>query len=156
MKHFYNLLPILSEKQFNCQLCHRSYLTKKSLNQHLNVHDDSKSHKCDVCLKVFHSNSKLVTHYRTHTGEKPFACQICNRKFTQKASLVQHKATHSEIRPFKCSICPEGRYFKTKHQLSHHMVYHYEPKFYCSRCDYKCHFKNDLNRHEKTHSKTKH
>ena len=117
----------------------------------MKVHDDSKSYKCDVCLKIFPSKSLLNMHYRTHTGEKPFACQICDRQFTLKGNLVQHQATHIEIRAFKCSICSEGRFFKTKRELNQHMVFHYEPKFSCSYCDYKCHTSSNLNRHEKIH-----
>ena len=120
----------------------------------MKVHDDSKALKCDVCLKCFPSQNDLNRHYRTHTGEKPFACQTCDRTFAQKQHLVQHQATHSEIKHFKCSICPEGRFFKTKAGLTNHMVYHYQPKFSCCYCDYKCHTKSCLNRHEKTHLKT--
>ena len=29
------------------------------------------------------------------------------------------------------------KYFKTKHGLNNHTVFHYEPKFACSYCDYK-------------------
>ena len=144
---------IFTEKQFNCQVCHRSYSNKKSLNQHMKIHDNSKGFKCDVCLKMFQSKSHLKRHYTTHTGEKPFTCQICDRKFVQKVQLLNHQTTHNEIKTFKCSICPEGRCFKTKSQLSHHMVYHYEPKFSCSHCDFKTHTKSNLNRHEKTHNK---
>ena len=112
-----------------------------------------KSFKCDVCLKVFSKVSKLTTHHRKHTGEKPFACQVCDRKFAQKISLVRHQAIHSDVRSFKCSICPEGRSFKTKHQLTTYMTYHFEPKFACSHCDYKTHTKCNLVVHEKTHDK---
>ena len=121
----------------------------------MNIHDKSKGFKCDVCFKVFPYRSKLKTHYRTHTGVKPFACQVCDRKFAQKSHLVQHQATHSEIRSFKCSICPEGRFFKTKDGLTNHMVFHYEPKFACSRCDYKAYTTSDLKKHKKIHDKNK-
>ena len=121
----------------------------------MKIHDESNAFKCDVCLKRFLSNSYLETHYRTHTGEKPFACQICNRKFARKDHLVQHQVTHSEIRSFKCSICPEERFFKTKQSLNQHMVFHYEPKFACSHCDYKTHSKSNIKVHKKTHDKKK-
>ena len=121
----------------------------------MKIHDKSKAFKCDVCLKLFSNQRDLNKHYRTHTGEKPYACQICNRKFIQKSTLVQHQATHSEIRSFKCSICPEGRFFKTKAGLTNHMVFHYEPKFACSHCDYKSYTTSGLKKHKKLHDKNK-
>ena len=119
----------------------------------MKTHDESKSFKCDVCLKVFHNKSNLNKHYRIHTGEKPFACQFCEKKFSRNYILVQHQATHNEIRSFKCSICPEGRYFKTKLGKNQHIVFHYEPKFACSHCNYKTHTKCNFNRHLKTHDR---
>ena len=144
---------IFAENMFSCLVCNRSYLSKKSLNRHMRIHDDSKSINCDVCLKNFPSKSHLEQHYRIHTGQKPFACQICDRKFAQKSNLVQHQTFHSEIKSYKCSICPEDRFFKTKVDFRRHMIYHYEPKFSCNQCDHKSYRKSDLTKHEKTHVK---
>ena len=121
----------------------------------MKIHDESKSFKCNVCLKLFSRKFHLINHYRTHTGEKPFACQVCDKKFALKCALVRHQLDHSDLKPFKCSICPEGRFFKTKSKLTEHMVFHYEPKFSCSFCNYKGYTKSCLKRHEKTHFKTK-
>ena len=74
-------------------------------------------------------------------------------KFADKSTLVDHQATHSDVRNYKCSICPDGRYFKTKFQLSHHVIFHYEPKYSCSHCDHKRYTKSDSSRHEQTHVK---
>ena len=104
-------------------------------------------------MKIFGQKSYPKWHYRTHTRKKYFACQVCDRTVAQKGRLLQHQATHTEIRPFKCSICPEGRFFKTKDHLNRHMVFHYEPKFYCCYCDHKSYTTTDLKMHEKTHLK---
>ena len=144
---------LLTEKKFNCQVCDRSYSNKRSLNQHMKIHDESKAFKCDICMKIFPSKSKLELHCRTHTGEKPFACRICDKKFAREDYLVKHQSTHSDVRSFTCSICPEGRSFKTKDGLTNHLVFHYEPKFACSRCDFKAHRKYSLDRHLKIHKK---
>ena len=146
---------MFTERLFKCQTCDKRFSNKSNLNQHIKIHDELKAFKCDVCFKAFHQKSNLVKHYRTHTGEKPFACQVCDRKFAQKSDLVRHQAIHSDVRSFKCSICPEGRYFKTKTNLNQHMLFHFETKFACSHCDYKCHRKNDLARHLKTHEMNK-
>ena len=140
-------------KKFYCQVCDRSNSSKGNLNQHMKVHDKSEAFKCDVCLKVFSNKIDFKKHYRIHTGEKPFACQVCDKKFSQKHHLVRHQTTHSDVRSFKCSICPEGRFFKTKGCLRNHMVFHYEPKFACSHCDYKSYTSGNLKRHIKAHDK---
>ena len=119
----------------------------------MKIHDKSNSFECDVCMKLFVTNFDRKRHYRTHTGEKPFTCEVCNRKFAFKSALVRHQVTHSEIRLYKCSVCPEGRSFKTKDGLAKHMVYHYKPKFACSKCDYVTHRSCNLKRHYKIHVK---
>ena len=144
---------MFTEKFFKCQICEKKFSNKGNLNQHMNIHNKSKSFKCDVCFKVFNQKSNLAQHYKTHTGEKPFACQVCDRKFAVKSALVQHQVTHSDVRSFKCSICPESRFFKTKKQLRIHEKFHYEPKYSCSKCNCKSYTSGNLTRHEKTHIK---
>ena len=155
------------EKPFECKICHRKFAEKVTLLKHqathskqiknsfyLNNKKKSKVLQCDVCLKSFSYSSELEKHYRSHTGEKPFACQICGRKFATYPNLVRHQTIHSDVRNFKCSFCPEDKFFKSKSQLSRHMILHSEPKFSCNYCDYKTHYKANLVRHLGTHYKT--
>ena len=104
--------------------------------------------QCKTCQKCFISKSKLDRHIRTHTGEKSYECSKCGRRFRGKDQLQKHEAIHDDERRFKCNICPDERRFKTKSALSKHMVFHYEPKYPCSKCGKKFYTPTHLKRHK--------
>ena len=105
-------------------------------------------HQCKICQKCFTSKYNLARHNITHTGEKHFVCLICHKRFGRKETLQNHEAIHSDERKFKCNICPDERRFKTKSALSKHMVFHYEPKYPCSKCGKKFYTPTHLKRHK--------
>ena len=137
------------ERKFKCEICpdEKSFKTKKQLNMHMKFHNEP-SHQCEVCQKRFHKKWSLDKHRRTHTGEKPYACSVCDKKFAHKSTLKIHQASHSDERKFKCEVCPDDRWFKTKHALQKHMVFHYEPKLTCLNCNKKFHTSTGLKSHQ--------
>ena len=84
---------------------------------------------------------------RTHTGEMPYMCSICDKRFSTKHNLNEHQETHSDVRKFKCNICPDDRYFRTAHALSHHLLFHNEPKVCCPKCGRKFYGLTSMNQH---------
>ena len=51
--------------------------------------------KCDVCHKSFKAKQSLQNHHRTHTGEKPFECSVCKHSFSLLGNLNRHQMLHS-------------------------------------------------------------
>ena len=77
---------MFTEKLFKCQFCDKRYSTQKSLNQHMNIHDESKDFKCDVCLKIFPNKAHLNTHYRTHTAKNLLRVKFLNENLLNKVN----------------------------------------------------------------------
>lgn len=75
------LIPLLSCRKFECELCDRSFSEKWALNNHMKLHSGEKPYKCawPFCHYSFLNLSAMKDHYRTHTGEAHTAnCSLIN------------------------------------------------------------------------------
>lgn len=124
-------LAFIQKNKVECDICHKS-LAKSSYNQHKELHTLKKNGRkfnCGKCPKTFYTKQILKQHEKTHTQFHFVECEIC-RKSLQKTSLNRHKELHA--------LKKNGR------------------KLNCEKCPLKFYSKNDLNQHEKTHTKQFH
>jgi len=145
-----------------CNICARSYTTRKALKAHLVKHSrenemmerDSETgemrFRCPHCDETFTERNKLTIHLTTHTGEKKYACHICGKRVTQRASLWRHRRTHTGEQPYLCQLC--GRRFNQSANLNAHLRMHTgERKHECETCGQRFQRANTLRKHAQRH-----
>jgi uncharacterized Zn-finger protein len=54
--------------------------------------------ECYICHKTFVRKLILQDHVLTHRGERPWACSECGRRFTRKNDMTRHEKTHERRR----------------------------------------------------------
>lgn len=85
-------------RQYQCDICKRYLLTKRTLLAHMNnKHSGDSSlrnHICDVCGINCASANNLKKHKLTHE-ECRFICNFCGRGFHGKYNMTEHMNTHT-------------------------------------------------------------
>ena len=135
-----------SSRMHICPLCGTFFKYLYLLNRHMTVHSQSseKQFECEVCHKYFTRKGNLKTHLKkihmdpaTSPSEKTFECDVCNRTFTRKASLNAHrKKMHMDLAAEQDRTCPIcGLVFDFPSRMKWHMIQHTGEKPYqCSIC----------------------
>jgi len=135
----------------------------KRLKIHLQTHS-SNTNKCSYCSKTFALETALKEHINSvhckDSVSKVHHCVQCNYQTGKKILLNLHiKRQHSQTETAEPNVtCLEcGAKFKLKTSLNNHIKTHkalvtYD--FICKAqgCEFKCHFKSDLDRHSKKHT----
>lgn len=140
-----------------CPVCGEEVESKR-LKIHLQTHNSNKN-TCNICGKKFVAENSLREHMSLfHSNDSnDFHCLKCSYKTSKKILLNLHiKRQHSQHQTSE-EICLEcGVKFKLKTSLNNHMKTHRSTityDFICKSrgCDFKCHFKSDLDRHSLKH-----
>ncbi|XP_065202385.1 gastrula zinc finger protein XlCGF26.1-like isoform X2 [Planococcus citri] len=109
------------ENIFKCDICHKKFSQKHSLDSHKKIHTAVKPYGCSMCEKSFYRRRELTRHEAVHTGYKPFSCGVCGKCFSRTDKLNRHVQTHqykSVFRNHKCEACSLN--FRTEQELLKH------------------------------------
>ncbi|XP_021695927.1 zinc finger protein 91 isoform X2 [Aedes aegypti] len=157
-----------SGKSHQCDICHKTYQTKKRLRQHIEVkHKLPYVFKCQQCEVSFRFEIQLRKHERSQqhlnklqetkaqhkmpTKEeqiKVHICSICDRSFINGNALQLHVERHV---PGECEVCHKT--FQDRRKLKSHMKYHAPKTNACTICDKSFISKRTLIRHVESHDK---
>jgi len=142
-------------KNFSCSQCKYKGKTQRQLNNHTRVkHLKSDLWPCYICGKELADKSHLDNHILLH-GEATYSCEFCGVKYKTEPALKLHKKnTHSE-KTIVCEYCSKRFSIKSTHD-KHVLAVHTKIRnFACDKCDAKCTSKENLRRHNFIHSDEK-
>ena len=120
----------------------------------LQVHEENVFFKCQYCEKKYKSKGELRKHMAKHTGirNNPSKCDICEKTYSESSYQKQHiRTVHSSDRPFTCGQCRKT--FKSKSDLTSHMLIHEDRKHECHICGQKFHRVSKRNHHYRSQHK---
>ena len=132
-----------------CNICGKSFHSKRKFENHIKVHDLSKKkYLCEFngCTKGFEKHSRFVAHVNTHTHIKPYDCSRCKKTFSSKENLKRHTHLCLHEKVFSCSDCQKT--FKSSGALSVHITsVHKDMSFVC-QCGKVYKYRNGLLNHK--------
>ena len=113
-------------KEFECQICHRTFNDKRNLNRHFNTrHLKLKPYRCEHCGKSYGQSQDLNRHKKAvHLKQKSYGCIICKKKFAYQNDLARHiRNVHQKVKNLSCTFC-DKRFTRSQevkiHIFSHH------------------------------------
>lgn len=109
------------QDDLKCDICHKHFDRRPSLNLHKKIHSNIKPFTCTVCEKSFYRRRELTRHEAVHTGYKPYSCGVCGRCFSRTDKLNRHVQTHeykSMFRNITCDVCSLN--FRTEQEFANH------------------------------------
>ncbi|KAK9877395.1 hypothetical protein WA026_017791 [Henosepilachna vigintioctopunctata] len=80
---------IESERNLECEICHKKYASKDVFRKHMQLHSKNKF-ICDLCNKWFSTVEALCEHEKLHSGHRPYPCFLCTNNFAELQHLKSH------------------------------------------------------------------
>ena len=141
-------------KRFQCSQCDKKFRKKGELLSHIRFTHDNVRINCELCDFKATNKTHVREHIlRVHAGVTIF-CPVCNGEFGSQSTLYDHmKNVHAEReKNIECDQCDKK--FYSNSQLRRHIarVHLKVKKYKCSKCDFQGFLKNEVDKHEITHT----
>jgi KRAB domain-containing zinc finger protein len=113
---------------FTCSSCGKGFPRKEALHLHtVSAHGGKKDFQCEICKKSFATKNYLINHRLIHSLERKFPCQFCKKSSKTHTDLIKHvKRIHPEklsknftVQKHTCQFC--GTNSKTNDILLRHI-----------------------------------
>ncbi|KAK6758957.1 hypothetical protein RB195_016281 [Necator americanus] len=88
-----SLIPPAQRTRWFCGICRKSLSSKRSYDEHMNIHNDARPFACDHCDYAAASQMTLRRHkLRSHTARRDwgYKCPYCHEAYMEPASYQQH------------------------------------------------------------------
>jgi len=110
-------------KKLACPTCGQTFSTTAKFKAHFLRQLDEKDYQCQICSKTFATKELAHDHIRSHDRSR-YKCQYCTYTSRVPSELKRHILyKHSDIRQYHCKQCEKS--FKTFQDLQvHHYVQH--------------------------------
>ena len=122
-------VPTVQSGEKDCQFCHQSFKSTRSLRHHMKTHTWETGWSCSSCNKILTSRAMWDLHLKSCGQEKGHWCRECNKGYTTKQVLVAHlKAKHGpapSVKELTCLTC--GKIFKIVKTMREHLATHIGP-----------------------------
>ncbi|KAK0410574.1 hypothetical protein QR680_005202 [Steinernema hermaphroditum] len=85
-----------STGKWKCKLCNKQLSSKRSYDEHLNIHSESRPYQCNECDYAAASQMTLRRHVlRKHSSKKAwgYQCPYCTEQYMEPASYQHHVVT---------------------------------------------------------------
>uniref|UniRef100_A0A182JRJ5 C2H2-type domain-containing protein n=1 Tax=Anopheles christyi TaxID=43041 RepID=A0A182JRJ5_9DIPT len=133
-----------------CEICQRSYKSKRYLTQHMtecHSQGEAKPFKCPQCHMAYSKEHLLRGHMTMHVKKQ---CQFCQKVLSNHYSLKLHIAqVHSGDGHQICATC--GKVFRTNFAMERHIKLHHQPQLVnwqqCDQCEKWFDCKENLKKH---------
>ncbi|XP_037876911.1 zinc finger protein 235 isoform X1 [Bombyx mori] len=151
----YSIVSSGDQFKFKCNLCEKSFNTKKAVVRHIVSHTNERPFVCNICGRTYKTSGEILRHKRIHKSAELICSYECGYRTSYRGALKTHEKTHQPSQyNYKCETCGKGFQVLTMYK-QHQNVHEGLKPFVCSMCGVAFHMDRYLKAHlQNVHNKS--